>query len=457
MSLKSNRARRAAWEAGVKHCTFDPEGPGVVRIHLIPPVYHPFRKAESLVILNGYYILPLGYTLAHILAAFIDEVNTYDGRPITEEAETHIFENTVRAVSKIYPHVRREAIGEDLEDLLEILFEVARGGKPSVYIEKLSVRSYAPYMAAPHRMDLMVAAMTDEEGCWKCNQKCRFCYAAGQSLGKSSEMTADEWKKVLDRLKQARVPMVTFTGGEPTLRLDILELVEYAKWFVTRLNTNGVALTDELVKGLKAASLDSLQVTLYSADPAIHNELTGAEYHGDTVEGIRRAVEAGLDVSVNTPLCRANADYVQTLALIHSLGVRFVTVSGLICTGGAAGKHAENDLTADELLEIVQTAKAFCDDHGMEMDFTSPGLIPADRLEELGMNIPSCGACLSNMAIAPDGTVVPCQSWLGTDAALGHILRDDWKQIWNHPACKSLRSMTDREALSCPFRARGEV
>ena len=457
MSLKSNRARRAAWEAGVKHCTFDPEGPGVVRIHLIPPVYHPFRKAESLVILNGYYILPLGYTLAHILSAFIDEVNTYDGRPITEEDETHIFENTIRAVSKIYPHVRREAIGEDLEDLLDVLFEVARGGKPSVYIEKLSVRSYAPYMAAPHRVDLMVAAMTDGEGRWKCNQKCRFCYAAGQSLGKSSEMTSDEWKRTLDRLKEARVPMVTFTGGEPTLRSDILELVEYAKWFVTRLNTNGVALTEELVKGLKAASLDSLQVTLYSADSAIHNQLTGAEHHGDTVAGIRRAVEAGLDVSVNTPLCRANADYLSTLSLIHSLGVRFVTVSGLICTGGAAGKYAENDLTADELLEIVQTAKAFCDAHDMEMDFTSPGLISGEKLEELGMNIPSCGACLSNMAIAPDGTVVPCQSWLGTDAALGHILRDDWKQIWNHPACRSLRSMTDGEALSCPFRVRGEV
>jgi MoaA/NifB/PqqE/SkfB family radical SAM enzyme len=156
-------------------------------------------------------------------------------------------------------------------------------------------------------------------------------------------------------------------------------------------------------------------------------------------------------------LCRANADYLATLSLIHSLGVRFVTVSGLICTGGAAGKHTENDLTADELLDIIREAKAFCDAHGMEMDFTSPGLIPADQLEELGLNIPSCGACLSNMAIAPDGTVVPCQSWLGTDAALGHILRDDWKQIWNHPACKSLRSMTDGEALSCPFRVRGEV
>lgn len=457
MSLKSNRARRAAWEGGVKHCTFDPEGPGVVRIHLVPPIYHPFKRADSLAILNGYYILPLGYTLAQLLSAFIDEVNAYDGKSVSDEDGSRIFENAVRTVSKIYPHVDRRTIAEDLEDLLGVIFEVARGGKPSVYIEKMSVRTYAPFMSAPHRVDLMVSAMTDREGKWQCNQKCRFCYAAGQTLGKSCEMTTEEWKSAIDRLKQARVPMVTFTGGEPTLRTDIVELVDYAKWFVTRLNTNGVALTDELVKGLKDASLDSLQVTLYSANPAIHNELTGAEHHADTVEGIRRAVEAGLDVSVNTPLCRLNADYASTLALIHSLGVRFVTVSGLICTGGAVGKYAENDLTSDELFEAVKAAKAFCDAHDMEMDFTSPGLIPAEKLDSLDMNIPSCGACLSNMAIAPDGTVVPCQSWLGTDAGLGHILRDDWKKIWNHAACKRLRSMTDVEALTCPFRNRGEV
>lgn len=457
MSLRSNRARRAAWEAGIKHCTFDPQGPGVVRIHLIPPVYRRFGRAESIVILNGYYLLPLGYAWAQLLSAFIDEVNAYDGKTISDEESQKIYENTLRTVSKIFPHISKDAMADDLEDMLDILFTVARGGKPDAYIEKMSVRAYAPHMAAPHRMDLMISAMTDSEGKWQCNQKCRFCYAAGQTLGKSQEMTTAQWKEVLDRLRACRVPMVTFTGGEPTLRPDLVELVDHAKWFVTRLNTNGVALTQDLVQGLKAAGLDSLQVTLYSADPSIHHELTGADHHADTVAGIRRAVAAGLDVSINTPLCRKNADYAATLAFIHSLGVRFVTVSGLICTGGAKGNHHEDDLTSDELYAIVKSAKAFCDAHGMEMDFTSPGLIPAEKLDELGMNIPACGACLSNMAVTPDGTVVPCQSWLGADAGLGHILRDEWKTIWGHPACEKLRRMTEAEALSCPFRGREEV
>lgn len=43
---------------------------------------------------------------------------------------------------------------------------------------------------------------------------------------------------------------MTFTGGEPTLRQDLVELAEAAQWFVTRLNTNGRLLTPELCRGL---------------------------------------------------------------------------------------------------------------------------------------------------------------------------------------------------------------
>ena len=116
--------------------------------------------------------------------------------------------------------------------------------------------------------------------------------------------------------------------------------------------------------------------------------------------------------------------------------------------------HKEYDLTSDELFEIVKTAKEFCNAHEMEIDFTSPGLINAEKLDGLGMNVPMCGAALSNMAIAPDGKVVPCQSWLGADASLGNILTDPFKRIWNHPMCKQLRNMSEEQALSCPFRAR---
>ncbi len=453
MGIRNKLAQYRDHKSGIKHCTFDPQGPGVVRIHLIPPRFRLLGASSYIVILNGYYLLPLGYAWALMLSAFMEETNRYDGAALDDDALEQIRENTLNRMQSIYPAIDRALLEEDLEEMLEILFTVARGETPDTQIETLSIRSYASHMEAPHRMDLMVSAMTDAAGIWKCNQKCQFCYAAGQTYSGVRELSTQEWKTAIDELRAANVPMVTFTGGEPTLRADLPELVAHAKWFVTRLNTNGIALTPALVQALKEAELDSVQITLYSADPQIHNRLVGGKHHADTLQGLKNALAAGLDVSVNTPLCRRNADYLATLELLSRLGVRYVTVSGLICTGTAKDTHEENDLTPEELGEILGKAKAFCDENGMEMDFTSPGLVPEEILDGLGLHTPACGAALSNMAIAPDGTVIPCQSWLGRDAALGNILTDPFKKIWNHKRAVALRKMTGSEALFCPFRA----
>lgn len=452
MAILNILAQHREYKSGVKHCTFNPAEPGVVRIHLIPPKFNLFRSSPYLAVLNGYYILPIGYSWAVLLSAFMDEVNKFDGKPISESDYEKIENAAVKRMITVYPSTSKKVIKKDLEYMTGILFDVARGESTNADIEKISVRSYSGRMTAPHRMELMVSAMTDNAGCWKCNQKCKFCYAAGQPLSNIDELGTQEWKTALDTLKNAGVPMVTFTGGEPTLREDLPELIDYARWFVTRLNTNGALLTPELCEKLRDASLDSAQITFYSYDKEIHNELTGSEHYDDTVQGIKNALECGLDVSVNTPLCKLNSDYVGTLSFLNSLGVRYVTVSGLICTGTAQGNHETYDLTEDELFVAVEKAKIFCDEHEMEIDFTSPGLVAKEKLETLGMNVPSCGAALSNMAVAPDGTVIPCQSWLGSGASLGNILTESFKKIWNNKKCVELRGMSDEEALCCPFR-----
>ena len=452
MGLQDKIAHYKEFKQGVSHCTFNPEGPGVVRIHLIPPKFRLFGSSAYIVILNGYYLLPVGHSWALLLSFFIKEVNRFDGKPIGEAEEAEILENTLKRMHAAYPLISRDAVREDLYEMLDVLFAVARGEGSELELERLSIRDYAKNMTAPHRVDLMVSAMTDEAGLWKCNQKCAFCYAAGQARSGARELNTEEWKVVIDKLIASHVPMLTFTGGEPTLREDIDVLVAHAGACVTRLNTNGILLTRELVAKLRAAGLDSVQITLYSHDASVHNALVGAAHFDDTVAGIRNAVEGGLDVSVNTPLCKKNADYDRTLAFIRSLGVRFVTVSGLICTGMASNAHEAYDLTESELLSIITSAKHACDDSDMEIDFTSPGLLPREALEELGMNVPTCGAALSNMAVAPDGEVIPCQSWLTASAGLGNILTTDFKKIWKHKRCAALRGMTEDEALDCPFR-----
>ena len=301
----------------------------------------------------------------------------------------------------------------------------------------------------------MISAMT-REGRWHCNQKCLHCYAAGQTLGETPELTTDQWRELLEKLRRANIPQVTFTGGEPTLRPDLPELVEAAQWFVTRLNTNGRLLTPELCRRLSEASLDSVQVTLYAARRDVHNALVGAEGFDDTVQGIRNAAAAGLIVSVNTPLCSLNRDYAETLRFVHSLGVRYVTCSGLIPTGSAAGEESRaTRLSQEELTDILRRAAETAHGLGLELDFTSPGWLPEEALRDMGLHlIPSCGACLSNMALAPDGTVLPCQSWL-EGPGLGNLLTDDWRGIWDGEPCRRIRAESAKMEHICQLRQEG--
>ena len=262
----------------------------------------------------------------------------------------------------------------------------------------------------------------------------------------------------VDRLaeyEEDSLPVLSESGGIVGVLTaqDLVELVDAAQWFVTRLNTNGQLLTPELCAKLYGASLDSVQVTLYSADPAIHNALVGADGFEKTVQGIRNAVAAGLIVSVNTPLCSLNTDYAATLRFAASLGVRYATCSGLIPSGSAEGAESRaTRLTEQALTQVLQEAEAVVEELGMELDFTSPGWLPEETLRTLGLHlIPSCGACLSNMALAPDGSIIPCQSWLSS-APLGNMLTDDWASVWNSERCAAIRAESAKMDHICQLQ-----
>lgn len=429
----------------VLHTTLNPYQPGVVRIHLVPAKYNFFKIRPSLAILNGQDILPVNLSWTILLANFIKEVNTFEGNEVTEEDLKVIVENTVTEMKKIYKREKREIFVDDLKRIIATFIDIAEGREPKEEIGQLSIGEYAHNMIAPHRMDLMVSSMT-KEGHWNCNQKCLHCYAAGQVYADKKELSTKEWKKAIDKCREAYISQLTFTGGEPTKRDDLVELVSYAKWFVTRLNTNGVLLTKELCQKLYDADLDSVQVTFYSSNAEEHNKLVGANNFEKTVEGIKNSIEAGIAISINTPLCTINKNYVETLKYLKSLGIKYVSCSALIITGNATKEASkETQLTEEELYNVLKEACDYAKENLMEISFTSPGWLTEEKLRELNLQVPSCGACLSNMAIAPDGEVVPCQSWLGKDAGLGNILTDKWSKIWNNTKCKQIRKYASKE------------
>lgn len=437
----------------ILHTTLNPEGPGVVRIHLIPPSVNEGEEslAPSIAIINGMDIIPVGISWSILLSEFIKEVNKYEGAPVTEKDVQSIVKNVRKNVWKVFPLLPSNIIKNDIYKIMNTFKQIAYNEPVDEEIQYMSMGEYAEYMSAPHRMDLMISSMA-QDGCWRCNQRCIHCYAAGQDQAEEKEISTEEWKRIIDKCRKAKIPQLTFTGGEPTMRDDLIELIEYSKWFVTRLNTNGILLTKQMCTRLKAASLDSMQITFYSENEEIHNKLVGANQYSNTLAGIENAVEAGLNISINTPLCTLNKDYVKTLEFLKSKGVIYVTCSGLITTGNALSSESEElQLSKEEIKQVLKDAVEYCFANGMEISFTSPGWIEEEFFAELGIMTPSCGACLSNMAVTPGGNVVPCQSWL-SEGTLGNMLTDDWSAIWSSKECIARRDYSAAQYGICPLR-----
>jgi GTP 3',8-cyclase len=128
----------------------------------------------------------------------------------------------------------------------------------------------------------------------RCNLRCVFCHMEGQPHA-TEELTPAQIERVVRVASGMGVDRVKLTGGEPTLRTDIVEIVERIAPHVDEVSmtTNGLRL-EALARPLRAAGLTRVNVSLPSLEPAVYRELTGVDGVAATVRGIRAAAAAGL-------------------------------------------------------------------------------------------------------------------------------------------------------------------
>ena len=157
----------------VRHITLDPKGRGVVRIHMMPP-RDEADNAPFLLLLNGSKLVPLNLSWAILLANFMDKLEPFSGLEISESDWKSMAAGAVAETRRVYPFTPKQRLADDLETMITSLVAIARRQEPEAEIAPLSLGEYAREMTAPHRMDLMISAMT-RGGQWHCNQKCLHC------------------------------------------------------------------------------------------------------------------------------------------------------------------------------------------------------------------------------------------------------------------------------------------
>jgi radical SAM protein with 4Fe4S-binding SPASM domain len=299
-------------------------------------------------------------------------------------------------------------------------------------IHDLDVETIAPFStrpAAPYRMDLAVT--------YRCNNNCAHCYNARPR--QFPELTTQEWKRILDRLWDIAIPHIIFTGGEPTLRPDLPELIAYAehKGQITGINTNGRRLKDAgYVQELVDSGLDHVQITLESHDPAVHDQMVASRgAWQDTVAGLKNVLATKLYVMTNTTLLQNNSPFLpETLQFLADLGVPTFGMNALIYSG--KGEKVGTGLPETDLPPLLQLARNHVAETNQRLIWYTPTQYCHFDPMQLELGVKGCTAALYNMCVEPDGSVLPCQSYY---QPLGNLLTDSWKNIWEHPLAITLR------------------
>jgi radical SAM protein with 4Fe4S-binding SPASM domain len=272
---------------------------------------------------------------------------------------------------------------------------------------------------------------------YRCNNDCPHCYNARPRS--YPELSTDEWKRILDRLWQIGIPHVVFTGGEPTLRGDLPELIAHAErnGQITGLNTNARRLSDrDFVDCLVKAGLDHVQITLESHDVGIHDRMVACQgAWKQTVAGLKNALSTSLFVMTNTTLLQENSKYLrETLDFLAETGVPTVGLNALIYSG--RGKVVGTGLPESELESLLELARTMTEKRGQRLIWYTPTQYCNFDPMQLELGVKGCTAALDNMCVEPDGGVIPCQSYY---QQIGNLLIDHWDSIWKHDLALWLR------------------
>jgi radical SAM protein with 4Fe4S-binding SPASM domain len=275
---------------------------------------------------------------------------------------------------------------------------------------------------------------------YRCQNHCTFCYASAPDRGRQvPEMTTAEVKRVLDAIvEDARVPTVSFTGGEPTLRPDLPELIAYAKSRRLRTNliTNGLRCgANGYVDKLAIAGLDSAQVSLEAADPAVHDAIVGHPGAWQrTVQGIRNLKAAGIHVHTNTTINSLNRDHLLDLVdFLAGMQQPYLSMNMIIRTGDAVGSM---EIGYQEIGGLVLPLKERANEHGMKFVWYSPVPLCLFNPVAHGLGSQSCSAADGLLSIAPDGSVLPCSSF---EQGVGNLLDESFDVVWNRRAARYWR------------------
>lgn len=265
----------------------------------------------------------------------------------------------------------------------------------------------------------------------QCNMFCAHCYReAGKK--RNEELNTDEGKQLIDEIARAGFRIMIFSGGEPLMREDIFELIEYAAGRGLRcvLGTNGTLITEETAIKLKRAGLMGAGISLDSLDKGRHNTLRGYENAWDlTLKGMENCKKAGLAFQVHTTVMDWNQAEIEKITdFAVEAGAVAHHIFFLIPTG--RGKEIETEaLDRASYENVLRRIMKKSTEVNIEIKPTcAPQFMRIAN--QMGLKLRYTKGCIAGTSyciIGPTGRVQPCAYM---DKEIGNVRETPFDVIW---------------------------
>jgi AdoMet-dependent heme synthase len=328
-----------------------------------------------------------------------------------------------------------------LETVLPFTFDLtqpahmANDGKCEYYLQL----GYSPEAKAKEKFIPLVVSWNLTR---KCNLKCPHCYINAAPNELKGELTTEEGKRLIDQIAQVSHPLLILSGGEPLLRKDVYELIQYGtqKGLRMGLGSNGSLIDAKVAGKLKEAGIKTVSISIDSNIPQQHDEFRGVQGSWDkAIKAIKALRENDVLVQVNTTLTQDNYNQIdEIMSIVEEIGVENFHLFFLVPTGRGA-KMA--DITPAMYENMITTTFAKTHKHKLNV---RPSCAPQFMRIAKGMGldmrqwIRGCIAGMYYCRIYPNGDVTPCPY---LPVKLGNIRETSFKEIWfNSPVFNALRN-----------------
>jgi MoaA/NifB/PqqE/SkfB family radical SAM enzyme len=269
----------------------------------------------------------------------------------------------------------------------------------------------------------------------RCNLGCQHCYLTEGPVGRPrptrDELTLDEVRRGLDQLAEAGTLFLTLSGGEVFMRRDFLDIVAHARAlnFSVTVFTTGTLLTPETAAELAGLHPLSVEVSIYSARPEIHDRVTRIPgSHARSLQALRRLKTHGVIILIKSPIMVLNSgEYRGIVELAEELGAGYGFDPMLI-------PRRDGDTTPLKLAAGHDQMRAFFADPVLAKEFFQPVRCLPQPGEEL------CGTGRRTCMISPYGDVFPCAVH---PVPAGNLREKSFHEIWSgSPLLRELRTKT---------------